>query len=105
VKGAISGQLNSVKVPIQGVVEHASCEDPPEVPLQKGDKLEIQVVLDPPVPLGLRILVADDSALTRKMACRLLSTIGCICTEAEDGLEAYNLVISDLSLFDVVLIE
>jgi PleD family two-component response regulator len=103
-KRITSSQRSIVEVPfIEDVLEQ------PILPLKKDKTqlgLEAQaVLLDPPVPLGLRILVTDDSALTRKMASRLLSTIGCICTEAEDGLEAYNLVISDLSLFDVVLIE
>jgi CheY-like chemotaxis protein len=36
------------------------------------------------------VLVVDDSALNRKMICRLLRSVGYICTEAADGQECVN---------------
>jgi hypothetical protein len=35
-------------------------------------------------PFGLRVLVVDDSTATRKMAVKLLSSIGCSCTGPQD---------------------
>jgi CheY-like chemotaxis protein len=62
----------------------------------------------------LDILIVDDSGLSRKMLSRLLTTSGCVCDIAEDGLLALDKVKAKMSLitngsekgsFDVILMD
>ena len=42
--------------------------------------------------LSYNVLVVDDSVPSRKLLCRLLSNLGCSCTQAENGIECINIV-------------
>mmetsp|Transcript_10111 Transcript_10111/g.10197 ORF Transcript_10111/g.10197 Transcript_10111/m.10197 type:complete len:764 (+) Transcript_10111:179-2470(+) len=53
----------------------------------------------------LKILVVDDTAISRKMQCRLLKTKFDICEEAEDGAEAVQKVSDAYPVFDLVLMD
>jgi signal transduction histidine kinase/ActR/RegA family two-component response regulator len=64
--------------------------------------------LAPPVPeaaklAGLRVLVADDNAVNRKVAGRVLQNLGCEVSFAEDGQEA--LIQTAARPFDLVLMD
>jgi len=54
-------------------------------------------------PKRLRVLIADDSALGRKMLRRALGDMAEICHEAEDGEKALTVVASNISFYDLVM--
>jgi signal transduction histidine kinase/ActR/RegA family two-component response regulator len=47
--------------------------------------------------LNFVLLVVDDSRLNRKMLCKILRGAGCLCDEAEDGLQAIEIVKQKMS--------
>jgi CheY-like chemotaxis protein/two-component sensor histidine kinase len=47
--------------------------------------------------LNYVLLVVDDSRLNRKMLCKILRGAGCLCDEAEDGLQAIEIVKQKMS--------
>jgi two-component system, sensor histidine kinase len=53
---------------------------------------------------GLRVLVVDDGATNRKLVSVVLSRVGAVITQAENGKEACELVIAD-GKFDVILMD
>ena len=57
----------------------------------------------------LRVLVVDDAALNRKLLTRWLETLGHVCDQAQNGLEAVKKVESSMSggneLYDSVLLD
>jgi CheY-like chemotaxis protein len=59
--------------------------------------------LQPGQPLSLHVLVADDSAMNRRIAARVLRSLGCTCTLAEDGDEVPAAVARET--FDVLLLD
>ncbi len=56
-----------------------------------------------PTRLNLQVLVADDHAVNRKVASRMLEQMGCIPTTVDNGQEAVELL--EKNLFDVVLMD
>ena len=46
---------------------------------------------------SLKILVVDDSAMNRKMICRLFTKRGSTCDQAEDGLDGVNMMRKNLN--------
>ena len=55
-----------------------------------------------------RFLVVDDSAMNRKMMCKLLSRAGAVCVEAEDGLDGllkYRAAVEQGGGFDGILMD
>jgi signal transduction histidine kinase/CheY-like chemotaxis protein len=53
--------------------------------------------------LGLRVLLAEDNAINRHVACQMLSRLGCRVTAVEDGAQAVSALGSDV--YDVVLMD
>src|SRR3954449_6030588 len=51
----------------------------------------------------LRVLCADDNAWLRYVVVQLLTTAGHIAEPASDGFEAWNILASDLTRFDVLV--
>lgn len=55
---------------------------------------------------GVRILLVEDNALNREIASMLLKDAGVTVTEAQNGLEAVNLFVSeDAGTFDLILMD
>ncbi len=54
-------------------------------------------------PLGLHVLVVDDSATNRRIAERMLRGMGCTCSLAEDGDEVVDALGAEA--FDVLLLD
>ncbi len=75
--------------------EIASEEEMP----QKAERTDIDLS-------GIRILLVEDNALNREIASMLLKDAGVTVTEAQDGLEAVNLFVSeDAGTFDLILMD
>ena len=69
-------------------------EEPVSLPVPVPD----QRPADLPSPeTSMRFLVVDDSKMNRKMLCRLLQTKGHKCAEAEDGVQAVEVMTAALS--------
>jgi len=111
---AISKQLIELMNGIIGVKEN----------IDKGSifwiKLPVEVTQQPPTPTlversigstddkytGIRVLVADDNAINRKLVTTLLNQQGVVTEEARDGIEAldlaqhqdYNLILMDIRM-------
>eukprot|EP01035_Chromulina_nebulosa_P017055 gene17055-22565_t len=56
-------------------------------------------------PKKLNILIVDDVLIARKMVQKVLIEIYEVCGQAKDGLEAYEIIKSDLTFYDVILID
>ncbi|OXY82477.1 CHASE domain-containing protein [Oceanimonas doudoroffii] len=54
---------------------------------------------------GVRLLLVEDNAFNRQVACELLVGEGAIVTQAEDGQEGIDKVFNDTGAFDVVLMD
>ncbi|MCT7656750.1 response regulator [Oceanimonas sp. NS1] len=54
---------------------------------------------------GFRLLLVEDNAFNRQVACELLAGEGAVVTQAEDGQEGIDKVFNDTGAFDVVLMD
>ncbi|QXD24110.1 response regulator [Opitutia bacterium ISCC 51] len=53
--------------------------------------------------VGLRVLLVDDEIFIREMGSDVLSMLGCIPSVASDGREAWDMIRTDPSAFDVII--
>ncbi len=61
------------------------------------------MAVEPAAGGALRVLVADDNPTNRFVASKLLETLGCSATTAEDGLQAVERAVTER--FDVILMD
>lgn len=52
---------------------------------------------------GLRVILVDDEIFIREMGSDVLSMLGCIPSVASDGREAWDMIRTDPSAFDVII--
>eukprot|EP01035_Chromulina_nebulosa_P019615 gene19615-25524_t len=69
------------------------------------DEDDEKVIEEVPEIKKLNILIVDDALIGRKMVQKVLSGIYNVCSQAKDGLEAYNIIRSNLVFYDVVLMD
>ena len=53
--------------------------------------------------VGLRVILVDDEIFIREMGSDVLSMLGCIPSVASDGREAWDMIRTDPSAFDVII--
>ena len=53
--------------------------------------------------VGLRVLLVDNEIFIREMGSDVLSMLGCIPSVASDGREAWDMMRTDPSVFDVII--
>jgi signal transduction histidine kinase len=73
---------------------YIAAHPPAETELLSGGEASGGDVADEP---AYELLVVDDSRLNRKMLCKILRGAGCLCDEAEDGLQAIEIVKQKMS--------
>ncbi|KLO12174.1 hypothetical protein SCHPADRAFT_829937 [Schizopora paradoxa] len=72
-----------------------SISAPPELNTSTTSSEPSHEMLQQPTPQGLRVLVVDDDALTRKLMTRMLARLGCDVDIAENGKIALEKILGD----------